>query len=833
MLQNNDQPNLMQVQISLEESMKQRGVESYLRGVNRAKANGSEDHTQYGTKLIANYTRLLANAIQEFKEEAGSGKAGQKHTVLRFIGDNITSDQMAFIVLKTVISGISGTQTAAGLSVSIGTALEDEQRLASIRDQEKRVYDSIVKGTMKRGSQHYRHVYAVRRAEYFKDGWVEWSRVSRALIGSKMLDLVVTKLDLVDMQVKQMGIKSIAVITAKPATVAWLEKYNMAGIRNPFEPMVVLPRDWTNPYDGGYITSNLTPLKLVKRVSSKRMESIYGNREMPLVYKTVNALQHTAWQINSEVLEVMNTLWDSGSTVGGLPTRGDLELPLRPLDINTNPAAAMQWKRDASAAHRNHLEDTSARIAFSMTMDVAKRYAEFKRIFMPYQLDFRGRIYAVPLLNPQGSDFQKSLLRFSKGKALGEEGIKWLAIHGANIAGVDKVSFQDRVNWVEANEEEICAIAKDPYNNRGWADAIGGVTIDKPWQFLSFCFEWAGYCEKGEAHISHLPIALDGSCSGIQHFSAMLRDSVGGAAVNLVPQEKPADVYQLVADKVLEKIREDLQKGTEDTLTEEGVLVQGTKTLGAQWLSFGITRKITKRSVMTLAYGSREYGFKEQLMEDIITPAKKAMGEEFPFEGDGFRAAAYLAKKIWESVTVTLVAAGQAMDWVKAVAGVANKAKQAINWVTPAGFPVEQSYLCMKERRVETAINGNIRLTLKEPLDKLDLRKQSSAISPNWIHSLDSSHLMMTVCTAADQGIDSFAMIHDSFGTHAADTDKLFFTVRDTFVDMYEKNDVLADFRAAISAVITDESLLEELPDPLTPGSLDLEGVKDSLYCFA
>jgi DNA-directed RNA polymerase len=439
----------------------------------------------------------------------------------------------------------------------------------------------------------------------------------------------------------------------------------------------------------------------------------------------------------------------------------------------------------------------------------------------------------VPLLNPQGSDFQKALLRFSKGKALGEEGVKWLAIHGANIAGVDKVSFQERVNWVEDNEEEILAIAKDPYTNRGWAGSVNGVEIDKPWQFLSFCFEWAGYCEKGEAHISHLPIALDGSCSGIQHFSAMLRDAVGGAAVNLVPQDKPADVYQLVANKVLEKIQEDLQKGTEDTLNAEGMVVQGTKTIASQWLGFGITRKITKRSVMTLAYGSREYGFKDQLMEDIITPAKKSMGEEFPFEGDGFRAAAYLAKKIWESVTVTLIAAGQAMDWVKAVAGVANKAKQAINWVTPAGFPVEQSYVCMKERRVETAINGKIRLTLREPLDKLDYRKQTSAISPNWIHSLDSSHLMMTVCAATDEGIDSFAMIHDSFGTHAADTDKLFFTVRDTFVDMYEKNDVLADFRAAIASSITDEELLGELPDPLESGTLDLEGVKDSMYCFA
>ncbi|MBU3613158.1 DNA-directed RNA polymerase [Polynucleobacter sp. MG-27-Goln-C1] len=833
MLQNNEQPNLMQVQINLEESMKQRGVESYLRSVNRAKAGVSEDHTQYGTRLISGYTKVLAQAIQKFKDEASSGRAGSKHTVLRYIGDQITTDQIAFLVLKTIIAGISGSQTAASLAVQIGTVLEDEMRLANIRMQEKRVYDSIVTGTMKRGSQHYKHVYAVRRAEYFKDGWVDWSRASKALIGSKMLDLVVANLELVDLEVKQSGVKSVYMITAKPSTVEWIEKYNMAGVRSPFEPMVVLPRDWTTPHDGGYITSNITPLHLVKRVTQKRLVALYGNAPMPKVYATVNALQHTAWQINAQVLDVMRTLWDNGSGVGGLPSREDLVLPPKPHDMDTNEGAALQWRRDASQAHRNHLEATSARIAFSMTMDVATRYSEFKKIYMPYQLDFRGRVYAVPHLNPQGSDFQKSLLRFSKEKPLGEGGVKWLAIHGANLAGVDKVSFQERVDWVENNEEQILAIASDPFTNRGWATSIGDVEIDKPWQFLAFCFEWAGYCEKGESYVSHMPIALDGSCSGIQHFSAMLRDSVGGAAVNLVPQEKPADVYGTVANKVLEKVREDLVTGTDDGLTEAGTLVQGTKTLAAQWLAFGITRKTCKRSVMTLAYGSREYGFKEQLMEDIISPAQKVMGSQFPFEGDGFRAAAYLAKKIWESVTVTLVAAGQAMDWIKAVAAVANQAKQAITWTTPAGFTVEQSYKSMKDLQVETAINGKIRLYLKEPIDKLDLRKQTSAISPNWVHSLDSSHLMMTVCEAVEQGIDSFAMIHDSFGTYAADTDKLFEIVRDTFVDMYEKHDVLDMFKKGVAASIDDETLQEELPDDLVRGDLDLEDVKYSMYCFA
>jgi len=834
MLQNNESPNLMQIQVQLEESMKQRGTENYTRAVNNAKASASENHTQYGNRLVSGLTKLLAKKIEEFMDEALSGKAGGKHSAAKYVGKNIAPEQMAYLTLKTIIAGISGSQRVNDMSVQIGTAMEDEIRLEGIRKQEKKVYKSIVEGTMKRGSQHYKHMYAVRRAEYFNDGWVSWGVKVRSLVGSKMIELVVDYLDLVNVTVVRQGKKTVALITAKPTTVRWIEKYNMAGVRSPFEPMVVLPRDWTTPYDGGYITSNIKPFSLVKRITQKRLKALYETADMPKVYASINALQHTGWQVNRSVLDVLTTLWESGSTLGGIPSKADYAEPMKPLDIETNTGAFKQWKREASQAHRNHMEATSARIAYSMTIDVAKRYSEFSKIHMPYQLDFRGRIYALPHLNPQGADFQKALLRFSKGKPLGERGAIWLAIHGANVAGVDKVDFQTRIDWIDDNEEEILAIAEDPFNNQGWSGSIAGVEIDKPWQFLAFCYEWSGYRYKGDTFVSHLPVALDGSCSGIQMFSAMLLDKKGAGSVNLLPADKPADVYQDVADAVLIEVNQDILTGTEDSITAEGRFVAGTKTLAAQWLSFGITRKTCKRPVMTLAYGSREYGFKEQILVDTLAPAQKSMGDAFPFDEDGgYMAAGYLAKKIWEAVTVTLVAAVQAMDWIKEIAGVANKAEVSINWVAPSGFPVEQSYKNMMSIRVDTAINGRTNLQLEVPTDAIDYRKQRSAISPNFVHSIDGAAMTLTVCACKDAGIDSFAVIHDSFGTHAADTDSLFAIVREVFVDMFTNNEVLDDFKRAVHDSITDEVLREELPDDLVKGDLDLEEVKFSKYCFA
>ena len=85
---------------------------------------------------------------------------------------------------------------------------------------------------------------------------------------------------------------------------------------------------------------------------------------------------------------------------------------------------------------------------------------------------------------------------------------------------------------------------------------------------------------------------------------------------------------------------------------------------------------------------------------------------------------------------------------------------------------------------------------------KLDRRRQTLGISPNFVHSCDASHMMLTTCLAAENGIESFAMIHDSYGTHAGQAAILAAALRQAFVDQYS-GDVLADFR---------QQLVEQLP---------------------
>jgi DNA-directed RNA polymerase len=64
------------------------------------------------------------------------------------------------------------------------------------------------------------------------------------------------------------------------------------------------------------------------------------------------------------------------------------------------------------------------------------------------------------------SDICRGLLEFAEAKPIGPNGINWLKIHLANVMGKDKLSFNERIAYVDMNMSIIEACAKDPLNNR-------------------------------------------------------------------------------------------------------------------------------------------------------------------------------------------------------------------------------------------------------------------------------------------------------------------------------------------------------------------------------
>lgn len=853
---------LAKEQLALEHEAYELGEKRFIKMLERQIDNGEIADNAAAKPLVVSLLPRIIQRVHDWYAECES-KPGARPVAYKTM-KTLKPEAIAYISLKVALSSLvvhKGSVVVQALASSIGSALEDEARFGRIRDLEEKHFKKNVEEQLnKRVGQVYKKAFmqVVEKDMLSKgmlggEAWGNWSKEETVQLGVRCIEILIESVGLVEMEREGKGRvgddKEVISLAPEYADVISKRAGALAGIAPMHQPCVVPPKPWTEITGGGYWGAGRRPLALVRTHSKKALER-YRDVYMPEVYEAINLAQATPWRINKKVLDVVNaiTQWDN-CPVADIPAMERQSLPEKPDDIDTNEAALKAWKKAASAIYRTDKARVSRRISMEFALAQANKFKNHKAIWFPYNMDWRGRVYAVSMFNPQGNDMVKGMLTFAQGKPIGIDGFYWLKIHGANCAGVDKVPFPERIKFIEDNHENIMASASDPLSNLWWTEQ------DSPFCFLAFAFEYAGVVNHGMNYVSSLPLAFDGSCSGIQHFSAMLRDEVGGKAVNLLPSDTVQDIYGIVAGKVNEKLQQMVINGSTDEMqtvvnketgevTEK--LVLGEQRLATQWLEYGVTRKVTKRSVMTLAYGSKEFGFRQQVLEDTIQPAiDSGKGQMFTQPN---QAAGFMAKLIWEAVSVTVVAAVEAMNWLKSAAKLLaaevkdKKTEQvlrpacAVHWTTPDGFPVWQEYRKPIQKRLNMIFLGQFRLqpTINTHKDSgIDAHKQESGIAPNFVHSQDGNHLRMTVVHAnRAYGITLFSLIHDSFGTIAADAGNLFKAVREMMVSIYESNDVIEDFYNQFADQL-HESQLEKMPEVPAKGSLNLQDILKSDFAFA
>jgi DNA-directed RNA polymerase len=784
--------------------------------------------TDSGLVLVKRAITPLAEAIEAFVDDVYSGRPGPKAVAAKLI-KGMNYGAVSLIVTRIILNRLMSKKAVGYTTLArlVAVGLEDEARFSKFetehRDQFRLVEDRLSKDGATEA--HKRTVLAYAMGKY-NVPWDRWAGTDRLHLGFKMIEMfcdttalaeILTGADSADKDVRVD--QYVVQITEKAAK--WVEAAALKGeeLAQFFMPMIIQPKPWAGLSGGGYFSNAVRPLPLVKRSRQEHRRLLEG-ADLGVVYDGLNAIQGTAWQINPEVLSVMRHLMSVGSGEVGLVSLDDIPLPDKPFDIDTNLEAAKKWRWEARDVHNENYALKLARKGQNDLMEVVNRFEHEPRIYFPHNLDFRGRAYPIPsLLHPQGTDVVKGLLRFSEGLPLGDDGERWLAIHGANCFGVDKVSFDERVAWVEDHEVLIAEVARDPLGFKWWTKA------DSPWCFLSFCFEWAN--RHTEGFVSHIPVALDGSCNGLQHFSAMLRDSIGGVAVNLTDSEKPQDIYQRVADVAMVKLRQiactvavvdEMQKDGKPTPFDRQRWAEG-------WVHFGLNRKTTKRPVMVLPYGGTPRSCLKYVQEAVAERIKD--GQEHNFGDELGKATGFLSTLIWESIGDVVVAARDAMAWLQGVAREMSKHNRPLMWETPSGFIAYQDIREVSSRLIKTKLHGKaIQPRLPEETDDINSSKQATSISPNFVHSLDAAALFRTVYALACMGITSFAMIHDSYGTHACNATKLSNALRAEFVKMYQ-GDVLTTF---LTLLDTDDTEIKPRP-PM--GTLDLQEVLKAKYFFA
>lgn len=262
----------------------------------------------------------------------------------------------------------------------------------------------------------------------------------------------------------------------------------------------------------------------------------------------------------------------------------------------------------------------SLRCSAVLKLDQAEKFKDFDDIYFPYNMDFRGRAYPVPPhLSNVGSDLCRGLLMFAEEKPLGDRGLYWLKVHLANFAGKDKMTFDERVKFVDEHMDRVRESATDPFGAERW-----WMSLEDPFQGLATCFELVNAIDSGDpaSYLCSLPVHMDGSCNGLQHYAALGRDSIGGKAVNLCAAEEPQDVYVGVMHEVIRRVAAEAEREVNfDISNIEALSRQEKKELvdnrAAKLVNGLIDRGVVKRTVMTSVYGVTYIGARQQIQEKI------------------------------------------------------------------------------------------------------------------------------------------------------------------------------------------------------------------------
>ncbi|EAW14419.1 DNA-directed RNA polymerase [Aspergillus clavatus NRRL 1] len=577
-----------------------------------------------------------------------------------------------------------------------------------------------------------------------------------------------------------------------PAIVKIIAKEPTADLLGRHLPMVCKPRPWKGSKDGGFL---LYQSDLVRTTPGESLQPTYiktalENNGLEEIRRGLDNLGSTGWVVNRDVLNVMLEAWNSGEATANIaPLEPDLPLPPKPAP-EAGYEAEKEWDVLVRDIENRRSGLHSMRCFQNFQMELARAYRN-STFYLPHNMDFRGRAYPLPpYLNQMGADNSRGLLLFSEAKPLGASGLKWLKIQIANLSGFDKASLSEREQFAMDHLDDVLDSAdKGLHGKRWWLKA------EDPWQCLAACCELRNALRHPDPtqYPSRLPIHQDGSCNGLQHYAALGGDSIGAQQVNLEPSDRPSDVYTGVAEFVKKAVARDAAQGNSTAKILEGK----------------ITRKIVKQTVMTNVYGVTFMGAMRQVRKQLIDHYP-----ELSYE-DKKQGALYIARKIFEALGSMFNGAHEIQHWLgdcasrittslapeqieqiakdaltpsketttTKVKDPSEKFRSTVIWTTPLGLPVVQPYRVRKARRIQTTLQ-DLSIVDTNSEDVVSKRKQLQAFPPNFIHSLDATHMILSANACSRAGL-TFSAVHDSFWTHACDVDLMNDILREAFVRMH------------------------------------------------
>ena len=765
-------------QLKREQEASTEAIETLRRKELQAREKSYASSTVVGQVLIKSFAERFAWLYEERLHLLRKGKAAvDAETVVNKLKD--ADPYVVWVLIAKTGLDVLGKESHPQLlevSVPMSQAVQNQLRLDWYWKENRDLYKDTERyfhpatGTRQKNT--------VLKRAFNKEGieWPTWNRTVHHKVGGWLLDIFMRAtgwLSIETVRVSKLRTKSVLVYSR--AYLEMRDTITQQAERVAFcqWPMLCPPIAHTNEEPGGYLTDIIRQSQPVIRKS----HSLGARKQGELPLRMMNNLMSVALRINRDVLEVANHCKEHQISIGKFCCDKFIDPPASPGEHPTEEELK-EYKRA-----RRKIEDYNAQLAqknwrTSEVMYVANKYADEPAFYCVCSADYRGRIYYNnTALNPQGTDFDRSLLYFS------EEGVVdpyYLAFNVSNAYGNDKMSMDARIDWTYDNFPLIERIARDPIGTiPEWEVAA------EPWVFMASCCEFARCCIWKTKWTSGLPVGVDATQSGYQHLCAMSLDGHGGSLVNLTPGDKPQDGYRTVAEyaaKLLDKPHD-------------------------SWMN----RKVTKRTCMTVPYGVSRNSSRAYIRKELVE------------QGRDLSEPGVLSDIVYaiydEAIPAIFPGPVNAMNWLQSSALKILETQDVIRWTSPSGFEVVQDLRKPKGKRVKTRLLGSIVTSVvADGAGEVDKAHHKNALAPNVVHAADAALIHHTFA----YWDKPFMCIHDCTLGRSCDMREMAQQIRLHFAEMY-KHPVLQDWANQVGV---------EVPDDLIKNTLDIELVNESDYFF-
>ena len=582
-----------------------------------------------------------------------------------------------------------------------------------------------------------------------------------------------------------------------------------------WNPMLVEPKDWVlkkniltvsekkkirNYKYGGYLNNGKRFFRVLSKDNSYSQFEFLNQKALDVI----NKLQKQELKINKKLLKFISMNKEKIVKELFKFNKDMLHKLLKGLDEKK-----IQFKKDRNSEWKEYYKEKALLISELSKLDkldnvlkVAQDYSNYEKFYFVYEVDFRGRIYAISdYLNYQGDKLARNLIYFFQESKFD---LYWFKIFCVRKYGFTHL-INSADNMINYFDTELKSLMIEFRSNNVWFKA------EDTWSFLNCCLEYENYLLFGDNYKTGMPIYFDATCSGSQLVALLFGIEDYEDVLNLnkkTSQESIGDFYlenikeyKNNIKNLIDKVNLELKKDSLNNIDKEysiedfNIIVKLIKE-DKTW------RKFMKHILMTKNYGLTKPGLYKKLQEK---------NKELRLGLEVFQMI-FLQKTIWQYFKEHKIF--KSLDIISDIVKDLSKFdKSLVIMASEKGIQLDKkdSLWLFKQRYHEQIIKvitydktfndiltkRKKRIThqisfIKQDLEKIDEKQQALAVKANLIHFLDSLWIYMLVLKYVElkQNINILP-IHDCFGVLMHDIVNLNTNIREVLTIFFQDRENL------------------------------------------